>query len=72
MMSATQSQWFIEITLRVSRAIPAAFQYTAEASSATDTKVAPIPAARAPIPIFKNCADRPHLLELPRRLRRHR
>src|SRR5262245_39901967 len=37
------------------RAIPAAFQYRALASSATATKAPPIPAARAPIPIFRNC-----------------
>src|SRR5262249_2571010 len=36
------------------RAIPAAFQNTALASSATATNALPIPAARAPTSIFKN------------------
>src|SRR5439155_5995465 len=37
------------------RAMPAAFQNSAVASSATPTKAPPIASARAPTPIFRNC-----------------
>ena len=40
----------------VRRAMPAGFQNAADASSATATKEDPIAVARAPIPIFRNCA----------------
>src|SRR5262245_33975545 len=48
--------WLMDTTLPLRREMPAGFQNTAEASSATAVKAPPIPTARAPIPIFRNWA----------------
>src|SRR5262245_17487582 len=56
-MSASQIAWLNWSCERSAsmRAIPAAFQYRALASSATATKAPPMAEARAPTAIFKNC-----------------
>jgi hypothetical protein len=48
----SQSAWVCESWVPRARTSPAGFQNMAVESSATAVKLSPIPAARAPIPIF--------------------
>src|SRR5439155_4893262 len=57
-ISAGHEVWFNVTDWPESRAMPAGFQYTAVASSASATYASPIAAARAPTPIFSDWPPR--------------